>query len=84
MSTNDVVTLSARSPDFQRSFVAMCYFWGARDQALVEALGATPLQPSTADLLASLGQAAREERAKALSAELGRLATSLEQRSLLR
>jgi len=34
---NGSVTISARSPDFQRAFVAMRYFWGMRGPALADA-----------------------------------------------
>ena len=81
---NGFVINSARSPDFQRTFVAMRYYWGSRDAALADAFGALPVHPATADLLQDLGHAERAKRAQALGLELGRLATALEQRSLLK
>ena len=75
---------SARSPDFQRSFVAMRYFWGARGEGLVDALDVVGLLPAAADVLSGLCHADRAERAKALGAELGRLATALDERGLWR
>jgi hypothetical protein len=81
---NGTVTLSTRSAEFQRSFVAMRYFWGARGAALTDALDASGLQPATADTLSALCHAERTERARGLSVELGRLATALDQRGLWR
>ncbi len=78
------VTISARSADFQRAFVALRYFWGARGQALGEGLEQVAAQPAAADLLTALSRDDRTERAQALGAELARLAAALEQRSLLR
>jgi hypothetical protein len=78
------VTISARSPDFQRSFVASSYFFGARGAALGDALAGLPLQPPAADLLRGLNHEARAERAKALGAELARLSAALDERGLWR
>lgn len=78
------VTLSARSADFQRAFVALRYFWGARGQALGEGLEQVGTQPAAADLVTALSRDERTERAQALGVELARLAAALEQRSLLR
>jgi hypothetical protein len=78
------VTLSVRSPDFQRAFVAMRYFWGARGAALEDALESAALQPATADTLRALHAPERAERARALGVELGRLAAALDQRGLWR
>jgi hypothetical protein len=78
------VTSSARSSDFQRAFVALRYFWGARGDALVDALQPVGVQPAAAAVLAGLTQSERSERARVLAAELGRIATALEQRSLSR
>lgn len=78
------VTISARSADFQRAFVALRYFWGARGQALGEGLEQVGTQPPTADLVSALSRDERAERAQALGVELARLAAALEQRSLLR
>jgi hypothetical protein len=81
---NGSVTLSARSPDFQRSFVAMRYFWGARGPILSDALDPAAVQPAAADTLSALCHAERAERARALSVELGRIAAALDQRGLWR
>ena len=78
------VTISARSPDFQRAFVAMRYFWGTRGPALADALEGVGVQAATADVLIGLCHVERTERAKALGAELGRLATALDARGLWR
>lgn len=72
------------SPDFQRAFLAMRYFWGARGVDLGAGLDRVGLTPAAADVLRGLTDAARERRAAALASELGRLATSLDQRSLWR
>ena len=78
------VTVWARSADFQRSFVAMRYFWGVRGRELADPLEGPGLSPAAADLLAALCHAERAERAKALGAELGRLAAALDERGLWR
>jgi hypothetical protein len=78
------VTISARSPDFQRSFVAMRYFFGARGAELTDALQGLPLQPPAADVLSGLNHTGRAERAQALGAELARLSAALDQRGLWR
>jgi hypothetical protein len=84
MSMRGSVTIPVRSPDFQRSFVALSYFFGARGAALGDALQALPLQAPAADLLRGLGHAERSERAKALGAELARLSAALDERGLWR
>src|SRR5882672_10848646 len=66
VSMNGSVTISARSPDFQRAFVAMRYFWGMRGPALADALDGVGVQAATADVLTGLCHAERTERAKAL------------------
>jgi hypothetical protein len=81
---NGLVTSSPRSPDFQRAFVALRYFWGARGNQLSDGFGKLPLCHATADLLQQLSVEERSERARALGAELGRLAAALEQRSLVK
>jgi hypothetical protein len=81
---NASVTVSARSPDFQRSFVAMRYFWGARGPSLADALDGVGLAPAAADTLAGLCHAERAERAQALGVELARLAAALDERGLWR
>jgi hypothetical protein len=78
------VTISARTPEFQRAFVALCYYFGARGQALSAGLGSLPAHATTADLLGALGHGERSVRAQALGAELGRLTVALEQRGLVR
>jgi hypothetical protein len=75
---------STLSPDFQRAFLAMRYFWGARGLELDSGLESASVTPAAADVLRGLSDAAREKRAAALAAELGRLAASLDQRSLWR
>jgi hypothetical protein len=81
---NQVVTVSTRSPDFQRAFVALRYFWGARGDALTAGFGSITPQGPAADLLGALGAGSRELRAQALGAELGRLAQDLDQRGLIK
>ena len=74
----------ARSADFQRSLVAGRYLFGARGEALADALGSVALVPAAADTLRGLCHAERNERARALAAELGRLSTALDDRGLWR
>jgi hypothetical protein len=64
--------------------MAMRYFWGARGEGLADALNAVGLVPAAADVLSGLCHAERAERAKALGAELGRLAAALDERGLWR
>lgn len=78
------VTLSARSADFQRSFVALRYFWGARGPDLSDALAELGVTPAAADLLGGLCHSERSARAQALGAELGRLSAALDERGLWR
>ncbi len=78
------VTTSVRSPDFQRAFVAMRYYWGARGAGLADALEGLGVQPATADVLTGLCHEGRAERARALGSELGRLAAALDARGLWR
>jgi hypothetical protein len=78
------VTISARSADFQRAFVALRYFWGARDQALSEGFEHVARAPAASDMAAQLAHPDRVQRAQALAAELARVAAALEERSLLR
>ena len=79
---NGSVTVSARSADFQRAFVAMRYFWGAREAELSTAFGGLSVTPAAADVLRGLAHHERDERARTLGAELGRIAAALEQRGL--
>jgi hypothetical protein len=81
---NGSVTISVRSPEFQRSFVALCYYFGARGEALSAGLGSVPAHPSCGELLGALGHGERAARAQALGVELGRLTAALEQRGLAR
>ena len=78
------VTTSIRSPDFQRAFVAMRYYFGARGPNLADALASPSLQPATVDLLAGLCHDDRGERARVLGGELARLAAALDERGLWR
>jgi hypothetical protein len=81
---NGTVTFSARSAEFQRSFVAMRYFWGARGSELTAGLDPAGILPATADAVSSLCQTERAARAHALGIELARLAAALDQRGLWR
>ncbi|HYP91409.1 MAG TPA: hypothetical protein VEQ59_24750 [Polyangiaceae bacterium] len=74
------MTISPRSADFQRAFVAMRYFWGARGAELGSGLDAAAVTPAAADVLTGLSHAEREVRARTLGVELGRLAAALDQR----
>jgi hypothetical protein len=78
------LTISVRSADFQRAFVALRYFWGARGAALGDGFEQLGMHAAAADVLSALSHPERAQRAQALGVELGRLATALEQRSLLR
>lgn len=78
------VTVWARSADFQRSLLAMRYFFGTRGESLADALAGSPLQPAAADVLRGLCDAERTERARTLAAELGRLSTALDERGVWR
>jgi hypothetical protein len=66
------------SPEFQRAFVAVRYFLGARGVDL-----AAPLGDATAatETQRRLGHPERERRAEALAAEIGRIVRALEARS---
>ncbi len=81
---NGLVTVSPRSSDFQRAFLALRYFFGARGPELAQPLEGVGLQAPAADVLAGLSHAERGERARALAVELGRLASALDQRGLWR
>jgi hypothetical protein len=76
------VTISVRSPDFQRALVALGYFWGARGPALESALGSLALPAALGPLLSALNDPERAARAAALGAELARLSAALDARSL--
>jgi hypothetical protein len=62
----------------------MRYFWGARGEELAMPLQSLGLRPAAADALSGLCHAERSQRAHALAAELGRLATALDRRGLWR
>jgi len=81
---NQVVTVSARSAEFQRAFVALRYFWGARGESLVAGFGSLQPQRQVSDLLSALGDASQQVRAQALGAELAGLAAVLEQKGLVK
>ncbi len=66
---------STLSPEFQRAFVAMRYFLGARGEELVAP------QHAGAEVVAvvkRLAQPDRQKRAEALAAEIGRVVRALE------
>jgi hypothetical protein len=81
---NGSVTISVRAADFQRCFVAISYYYGARGAELTAALDGVGVAAAAADVVSSLGHAERSERARALGAELGRLAHELERRGAWR
>ena len=66
---------SAFPPDFQRAFVAMRYFLGARGAGLGAPLGAGPEAQAVERRLA---QPDRQKRAEALAAEIGRVVRALD------
>jgi hypothetical protein len=76
------VTFSVRSPPFQSAFVALSYFWGARGQALQEAVPEAAQQPATRNLLKGLMHPERAERAAALAGALAQLSSELDQARL--
>ena len=61
--------------EYQRAFVAMRYFLGARDVDLVAPLGAAPDGDAVARRLT---QPDRQKRAEALAAEIGRVVRALD------
>jgi hypothetical protein len=61
--------------DFQRAFVAMRYFLGARDIELGAPLSAGP---EALGVEKRLAQADRQKRAEALAAEIGRVVRALD------
>lgn len=67
--------MNPESPEFQRAFVAIAYFSGARGDALLEAFA----EPSARarELAAALGAEDRGQRARALAAELELVARRL-------
>lgn len=78
------VTTVARSSDFQRAFVAMRYFFGARGEALLQPLSTLGVAPAASDVGSGLCKSERGDRAKTLAAELGRLAAALETQGIVR
>jgi hypothetical protein len=67
-----------RDPAFERAFVAVSYFLGARSE-LALALEAPSAQAAT--LAAELENADRQRRAEFLASELGHVVRALEARS---
>jgi hypothetical protein len=67
-------------PDFERAFVAMRYFVGARGADLAEPLG--PSSPVAAETLGRLRHEDRQRRAEALAVEVGRVVRALDARAL--
>lgn len=61
--------------EYQRAFVAMRYFLGARNVDLVAPLGPAPEADTVARRLA---QPDRQKRAEALAAEIGRVVRALD------
>ncbi|HTQ07689.1 MAG TPA: hypothetical protein VMI54_27720 [Polyangiaceae bacterium] len=68
---------AAFSPEFQRAFVAVRYFLGARGEELGAPLGDATAAAVTEQRLAHPD---RERRAEALAAEIGRVVRALEAR----
>jgi hypothetical protein len=62
-------------PEFQRAFVALRYFLGARGGDLAEPLGEAT---EGANVQRRLAHPDRERRAEALAAEIGRVVRALE------
>jgi hypothetical protein len=69
----------ASDPAFERAFVAMRYFLGARGKGLAEPLGAPG--PAAAELALALDDEDRSRRAERLASEIGHVARALEGRS---
>jgi hypothetical protein len=67
-------------PDFERAFVALRYFVGARGDDLALPLG-TP-SPAVRETLARLRHEDRQRRAEALAVEVGRVVRALDARAL--
>lgn len=70
--------IGAAGSDFERAFVAMCYFGGTRGDALLEPLG--DASPAAERLVRRLSHEDRRERALALADELARIARALDAR----
>jgi hypothetical protein len=67
-------------PDFERAFVAVRYFIGARGGDLAAPLGSA--SPVAAETLARLRHEDRRRRAEALAVEVGRVVRALDARTL--
>ena len=67
------------APEFQRAFVAVRYFLGARGEGLAEPLGASA--SAGAALEATLAHPDRTHRAEVLAGEIGVLVRALEARA---
>jgi uncharacterized heparinase superfamily protein len=74
------VTASRFEPDFERAFVAMRYFVGARGDDLASPLGAQ--STVVTETLARLRHDDRQRRAEALAVEVGRVVRALDARTL--
>jgi hypothetical protein len=66
-------------PDFQRAFVAVRYFLGARGEGLAAPLGGAA--PAAATLEAKLAHPDRARRAEVLASEIGLIVRALEARA---
>jgi len=62
--------------DYQRAFVAMRYFLGARDADLAAPLGSAAAEAEA--VARRLAQPDRQKRAEALAAEIGRVVRALD------
>jgi hypothetical protein len=67
-------------PEFERAFVAVRYFVGARGEDLAAPLGAS--SPTVVETLSRLRVEDRQRRAEALAAEVGRVVRALDARTL--
>ena len=71
--------LSTQSPDFQRAFVAVRYFLGARGVDLAAPLGDAAVHGHK--LAERLAHADRQRRAEVLAGEVGHVVRALEARA---
>jgi uncharacterized heparinase superfamily protein len=74
------VTPSRFEPDFERAFIALRYFVGARGDDLAAPLGGE--STVAAETLARLRHEDRQRRAEALAVEVGRVVRALDARTL--
>ncbi len=74
------MTAARFEPDFERAFVALRYFVGARGDDLASPLG--PESAVVAEALARLRHEDRQRRAEALAVEVGRVVRALDARTL--